>query len=56
MKRIKTEYINLNNVDMSKPGFFHLRFKESVITEDEITFVYKVVKNRTRQWKPKKSK
>lgn len=54
MKRIKTEYINPDNVDMEKPGFFHLKFKESIITETEITFVYKVVKNRESKYKIRK--
>ena len=56
MKHIKVEYDNPNNVDMSKPGFFNLRFQKSVITETEITFIYKVIKNRDRKWKIKKGK
>jgi hypothetical protein len=54
MKRIKTEYLNPKNIDMNKPGFFHLKFKESIITDTEITFVYKVVANRILKWNPRK--
>ena len=56
MKHIKVEYINPKNIDMTKQGFFNLRFKESIITDEEIIFVYKVMLNRIRKWKPKKSK
>jgi hypothetical protein len=54
MKRIKTEYLNPKNIDMDLPGFFHLKFKESIITDTEITFVYKVVANRILKWNPRK--
>lgn len=56
MKKIKAVYLNPNNVDMTKPGFFHLKYQESIITEDTMTFIYKVIKNRLKLWKPKKLK